>query len=165
MKKALFLGLVILGVLVLGSVEAAYAQAEGGVGQALTSYHTYRMDFFKSQREANMPSRLEAAPVTDDELYYKDSPVTKGSDGFINASTGWSDLPAEVAETSARENVLSGITFGLGRGLVSGITRTTAGVVDMVTCAFPPYDQPLADPQYQVEDPNRDGYKVALLKW
>jgi putative exosortase-associated protein (TIGR04073 family) len=157
MKRALLIGLIFVMTLSLGCFEA-YAQVEGTV----TTYNTYRMDFFKSQRNATL---AQPEAVTTDELYYRDSPVSKGSNGFINATTAWSDLPAEVAETTANDNILSGITFGVGKGLASGVTRTAAGIVDMLTFAIPPYDSPLADTEYKVNNPEKEGYKVNIFKW
>lgn len=157
MKKALLIGMILAASATLGGLSA-YAQVEG----AVTTYNTYRMDFFKSQRNAAL---AQPEAVTTDELYYRDSPATKGANGFINATTAWSDLPAEVAETTANDNILSGITFGAGRGLASGVTRTAAGIVDMLTFAIPPYDSPLADTEYKVNNPEKEGYKVNIFRW
>ena len=164
MKKGLVFILVVLGAMFMVLTQAS-AQTEGVMQPSgVMSFNSYRMDFFKSQ-QAVVPQAEQPVPITTDELYYTDSPATKGAGGFINASTSWSDIPAEVAKTSANENILSGITFGFGRGLASSLTRGAAGVVDMVTCVFPPYNEPLAQTEYKVEKPNEEGYKVALFRW
>jgi putative exosortase-associated protein (TIGR04073 family) len=84
--------------------------------------------------------------------------------GTINATTSWSDVPVEIAETTARDNFLSGITFGFARGLAQGFTRTAAGLVDIATFPFPPYEEAMMEPEYKVSQPQK-GYKVALLRW
>ncbi|MDP2906079.1 MAG: hypothetical protein Q8O22_07255 [Candidatus Omnitrophota bacterium] len=164
MKKGLLFIVVVLGAMSMVLTQAS-AQTEGAMQPStVTTFNSYRLDFFKSQQPV-LPQANQPAPMTVEEYYYTDSPVTKGSDGFINATTSWSDIPAEVAETSANENVLTGVTFGFGRGLASSLTRGAAGVVDMVTCVFPPYDEPLAETEYKVEKPNEEGYKVAIFRW
>lgn len=165
MRKATVLILTVLGIISF-SATCALAQPEGLMQPASTlTFNTYRMNFFESQKEAAGMQVATVTPWTIDKEYYTDSPVSKGSDGFINATTSWSDIPAEVAQTSADENILAGLTLGFGKGLASALTRGAAGIVDMTTCAFPPYDKPLVEPQYSVQNPEKEGYKVALFRW
>jgi|GEM_PF-1088894 len=164
MKKGLLLILVVLSAMSMVLTQA-HAQTEGAMQPStVTTFNSYRLDFFKSQQPV-LPQANQPVPMTAEEYYYTDSPATKGAGGFINATTSWSDIPAEVALTSADENILSGVTFGFGRGLASSLTRGAAGVVDMVTCVFPPYDEPLAETEYKVKKPDEEGYKVALFRW
>jgi len=96
---------------------------------------------------------------------YANSPISKAGDGVLNAVSAWVDIPYYISEESANSNLLNGLTFGLGKGLVSGIAREAAGVVDATTCTFPPYNKPLMEPEYQVKHPDRDGLKIKILSW
>ena len=98
------------------------------------------------------------------EEYYNDFPTNKMGLGVINAATSWTDIPIEIAETSAKDNLLSGITFGFVKGLASGFTRGAAGVVDVATFGLPPYQKPLMEPEYEVKRPE-EGFKIDILRW
>jgi putative exosortase-associated protein (TIGR04073 family) len=84
--------------------------------------------------------------------------------GIINASTSWADIPGKVAEVSERDNIFLGVTLGFGEGIVSGVARGASGVADVATFGLAPYDKPLMEPEYKVDNPN-EGFKVDLLKW
>ncbi|MDP2924492.1 MAG: exosortase system-associated protein, TIGR04073 family [Candidatus Omnitrophota bacterium] len=98
------------------------------------------------------------------EIYKNDSPVTKMSTGIVNATTSWVDVPAKISEESGKSNPLVGWTLGFGEGLVTGVARTGAGIIDIVTFALPPYDEPLIEPEHKVEKPD-EGFKIDILKW
>jgi len=165
MKKAMLLILAALGIVLFGATKVL-AQPEASMQPTSTlTFTAYKMNFFESQKDVSALPVAAATPWTIDKEYYTDSAMSKGSDGFINATTSWSNIPAEVAQTSADENILAGLTLGFGKGLAAALTRGAAGIVDMTTCVFPPYDKPLAEPQYSVQNPEKDGYKVAIFKW
>jgi len=100
-----------------------------------------------------------------DDIYYNDSPLTKGSDGVINAAASWGEVPQEIYDTTVSSNILNGLTFGFARGLIYSFGRGAAGLMDFSTCAFPPYDEPIVEPQHKVENPQRDGFKITLFRW
>ena len=64
------------------------------------------------------------------------SPISKLKRGTINTLTGWVEAPTCVVETSGEENILSGLTVGVVKGLGLGFIRTAAGLYDIVTFPF-----------------------------
>ena len=114
---------------------------------------------------ANTGSSAFLNAVNQDKEIYTNCPISKAGDGAINAVSAWVDIPTEVAYQTQDTNIILGLTVGLGKGLVSGVTREAAGIVDVTTCAFPPYDKPLMEPEYAVNHPDKDGLKIVLLHW
>lgn len=125
---------------------------------SLGTTDTYRLAPLKAHMES-----LEYFNAEND-IYRNDSPVSKMSAGFVNTTTGWSDVPFKMSEESEKHNPLVGWTLGFGEGVVSGLARTGAGIIDMATFALPPYDEPLIQPAYKVEKPD-EGFKIDLLRW
>lgn len=74
-------------------------------------------------------------------------PVDKLGRGTINALTGWLEIPKTIYEDSADKNPIFGGTFGLLHGAGAAIFRTAAGIIDIVTFPFPPYDDHIV-PEY-----------------
>ena len=70
--------------------------------------------------------------------------------GLANVLTGWVELPKNIYDTSVEDNVLSGITIGLAKGVGMTIVRTGAGVYETITFPFPiPQDYaPVLEPEY-----------------
>ena len=81
---------------------------------------------------------------------YAQDPAKKLGRGLANVLTGWVELPKNIYDTSVEENVLSGLTMGLAKGVGMTIVRTGAGVYEAVTFPFPiPEDyQPVLEPEY-----------------
>ncbi len=81
---------------------------------------------------------------------YAQDPAKKLGRGLANVLTGWVELPKNIYETSVEENVLSGLTMGLAKGVGMTIVRTGAGVYETVTFPFPiPEDyQPVLEPEF-----------------
>jgi len=96
---------------------------------------------------------------------YADSPAEKGGVGTINAVTGWTDIPIEMATTADESDMISGLTYGFGKGVVTGVARSIAGVIDIATFAIPPYDEPMMQPNYKVNKPMQDGLKIKFFEW
>lgn len=81
---------------------------------------------------------------------YAQDPLKKLGRGLANILTGWVELPKNIYETSVEENVLSGITMGLAKGIGMTIVRTGAGVYETITFPFPiPEDyQMVLEPEF-----------------
>ena len=81
---------------------------------------------------------------------YAQDPAKKLGRGLANILTGWVELPKNIYDTSVEENVLSGLTMGLAKGVGMTIVRTGAGVYETVTFPFPiPEDyQPVLEPEF-----------------
>lgn len=143
--------------------SAAYAQVQAPkVADPITmnEINTYRIAPATPENMAlKQPTTLNLGSES-----YVDTPVGKMGVGIINTTTSWADIPGKVAEVSERDNIFLGVTLGLGEGIVSGIARGASGVADVATFGLTPYDKPLMEPQYKVENPN-EGFKIDLLKW
>ncbi|MCX5711561.1 MAG: exosortase system-associated protein, TIGR04073 family [Candidatus Omnitrophica bacterium] len=146
-------------------VTQAWAQVEPITAAA--GLNTYGMPGWRQQDKAMGNSDfLKAINARHDmEDPIADTPAEKFGDGMINTVTSWTDVPRDVADTSEQDNVFWGMTYGLGQGLASGFTRGVSGIVDVATCGISPYDEPAVKPEYKVDKPQQEGYKVALLKW
>ena len=81
---------------------------------------------------------------------YAQDPAKKLGRGLANILTGWVELPKNIYDTSVEENVLSGLTMGLAKGVGMTIVRTGAGVYEAVTFPFPiPEDYaPVLEPEF-----------------
>jgi len=64
-------------------------------------------------------------------------PAIKLGRGLANVLTGWVELPKNIYDTCVEENILSGFTVGLAKGIGMTIVRTGAGVYEVVTFPFP----------------------------
>ncbi len=96
------------------------------------------------------------------EEYFSD----KLGDGMINIVTCWTDIPRKIGDVSEESNVFLGSTLGLGEGILFGIARGAAGTYDTGTSILPPFNaEPLMKAEYKVDNPNRDGLKIALISW
>lgn len=124
----------------------------------LESAETYRLAPLKAHQES-----LESYNANN-YFYMNNSPVSKASTGFVNTTTAWTDVPLKISEETEKSNPLAGWTVGFGEGFISGMVRTGAGIIDMVTFAMPPYDEPLIKPEHKVEDPNK-GFSIDILRW
>ena len=70
--------------------------------------------------------------------------------GLANILTGWVELPKNIYDTSIEDNIFSGLTVGLVKGIGMAIVRTGAGVYETVTFPFPiPEDYaPVLEPEF-----------------
>ena len=70
--------------------------------------------------------------------------------GLSNVLTGWVELPKNIYDTSVEDNMFSGITIGLAKGVGMTVVRTFAGVYETITFPFPiPQDYaPVLEPEY-----------------
>lgn len=146
MKKALII--ISLFTFLLNDMGNLRAQGIGEVGIATDSLASDR--FLKTVNSGQ--------PVLDYDW------TEKGSIGIINSVTFWTDLPKEIGATAEADNLLAGLTFGLGRGLIVSAARGMSGVYDMATFGIPPYNKPAMKPAYTVKKPE-NGLKIKLLEW
>jgi putative exosortase-associated protein (TIGR04073 family) len=160
MRKTLVLVLVVSTVLFLGI--NVWAQTEPI--SPLTNLGTYQARSLQPDKDTTMLNSAYLKSINSDANVYDDSPASKMGMGMINAATSWTELPRQVAKVSEEDNALAGWTLGFGAGLVSGLARGVSGALDMATCGLPPYDQPLMEPEYKVNQPNK-GFKIDLIKW
>lgn len=81
---------------------------------------------------------------------FAQDPARKLGRGVANMLTGWVELPKNVYDTSVEENVLSGLTMGLAKGVGMTIVRTGAGVYETVTFPFaiPEDYMPVLEPEF-----------------
>lgn len=81
---------------------------------------------------------------------YAQDPGKKLMRGLANIVTGWVELPKNIYDTSVEDNVFSGLTIGLAKGVGMTIVRTGAGIYETVTFPFPiPEDYaPVLEPEY-----------------
>lgn len=63
------------------------------------------------------------------------NPGVKAARGIVNLSTGWLEIPAQMAERK-----------GFFHGVTMATTRTLYGLWDMLTFPAAPYDSPVMDP-------------------
>jgi len=86
------------------------------------------------------------------------SPLRKLARGLANLSTGWIELPAEVARTTELEGSFAGLSTGVVRGAWKGLERTVVGAWEATTFVFANYPRqagsdfygPLIEPEFVV---------------
>ena len=72
-----------------------------------------------------------------DEQEHQGSPfVSKASHGVANIVTGMIEIPKNVTNITHDSNIFAGMTVGLLRGVVHGVSRTLIGVADLVSSPF-----------------------------
>lgn len=81
---------------------------------------------------------------------YAQDAAKKLGRGLGNVLTGWIELPKNIYDTSVEDNVLSGLTIGLAKGVGMTIVRTGAGVYETVTFPFPIPEgyNPVIEPEF-----------------
>ena len=97
---------------------------------------------------------LDAVPgsIDAERIAYERTPVNKLGRGAINVVTFWLEVPAEVYRVAHKKNAFIGSSLGFLQGICTGSLRLGTGILDMVTCFLPPYDQPLMEPEYAFDD-------------
>lgn len=162
MKKTLIVILLLtLALLITESADAQIELSPAGPGQFTNSQTTLILN--NNSTISPTDDFLKNINTTRDP--YADVMTSKMSDGAINATTSWADIPKQVYQVSKDENIFVGSTVGLGEGIIMGATRGAAGAVDIATLGLTPSDEPVMQPEYKVKDPNKDGYKIQLFSW
>ncbi len=163
MKKIAFL-LVALADLLLVMTNLAYAET---APQTTGSFSPYATAVLKMNSEQVRPTTAFLQMVNADSTSNQeetDAFTNKMGIGILNTATFWTDIPRQIKAETEKSNVLVGATVGFGKGLVKGAERGAAGIYDVTTCTFTPYDEPSMKPAYTVKDPDR-GLKVNLMSW
>jgi len=70
--------------------------------------------------------------------------------GVVNIITGWVEIPKRARQTMEDQGAMSGLTWGLLRGLGYGFVRTAAGLYETFTFPFPapPGYESVIQPEY-----------------
>lgn len=68
--------------------------------------------------------------------------------GLANFATGWVEIPIAMDKAIKESNPVFGVLIGTVKGTVKGITRTAAGVYDVVTFPIPPYGKTWINPEF-----------------
>lgn len=62
---------------------------------------------------------------------------SKISQGFANTATGFVEIPKNIINISDEQNIFVGMTWGLLRGVIETVSRTTVGVAELITAPIP----------------------------
>lgn len=96
-----------------------------------------------------------SAVIDADNMNYENTPINKFGRGVANTATCWAEIPAEVAKVSKEKDPFLGCTLGFAQGIFTTLVRGATGLFDVVTFIIPPYNEPVMQPEYAVE--NADG--------
>lgn len=78
-------------------------------------------------------------------------PASKLGRGMSNFGMSILELPKQVYLTAKERDPLTAITYGTVKGTTNMVLRMTEGLYDSLLFAFPPYDEPLMDPEFVFE--------------
>ncbi|MGR9012357.1 MAG: exosortase system-associated protein, TIGR04073 family [Gammaproteobacteria bacterium] len=65
---------------------------------------------------------------------------SKISQGFANTATGVIEIPKNVINITHEQNIFVGMTWGLLRGVMETVGRTTLGAAELITAPIPTKD-------------------------
>lgn len=68
---------------------------------------------------------------------YAQDPGSKLLRGVVNTVSGFLELPFTIYKVSKAEGYPTGLTLGLGKGLVNSVYRTVVGLYEVVTFPIP----------------------------
>ncbi|MDO8729927.1 MAG: exosortase system-associated protein, TIGR04073 family [Candidatus Omnitrophota bacterium] len=75
------------------------------------------------------------------------NPGTKLTRGIVNLTTGWLEIPAQMAEQKETDPThVMWFFHGLLQGMTVGGSRTLYGLWDIVTFPVAPYNAPFMEP-------------------
>jgi len=83
---------------------------------------------------------------------YDNTALNKLGRGLINTGTCWMEIPTSIFKVSKEKDPLTGTTLGTAEGLVNGVLRGLTGIFDTVTFILPPYNKPLMNPEYVLQE-------------
>ena len=80
------------------------------------------------------------------------NPGTKLTRGLINTTTGWLEIPAQMAEQKKTDTTqVMWFFHGLLRGMTVGVARTAYGLWEMITFPVAPYNDPYMQPDTLID--------------
>jgi putative exosortase-associated protein (TIGR04073 family) len=103
---------------------------------------------------------MMTSPVQAEEESYVAGFGDKLGQGVSNLLFGFVEIPKNIINISNQYDVLSGLTWGLVRGIAHGITRTFVGAGEILTSPFPTYD--FATPAYVWDRMSEDSRYIGL---
>jgi putative exosortase-associated protein (TIGR04073 family) len=65
---------------------------------------------------------------------------SKLGQGLANTATGFIEIPKNIINISHEQNVFVGVTWGLLRGVMQTVSRTTVGAAELITAPIPSSD-------------------------
>lgn len=72
--------------------------------------------------------------------------VNKFSQGLANMATGFIEIPKNIINITEERNIFVGMTWGLFRGTIHGVSRTLVGGVEFISSPVPSSE--FASPAY-----------------
>ena len=77
-------------------------------------------------------------------------PIHKAGRGLVNVLTGWIEIPKQIHQGSQEENPVTGLGWGIVKGVGMTVLRIGVGAYEALT--FPiPYPKDYASPYDQME--------------
>lgn len=86
--------------------------------------------------------------------------TNKLSQGITNMATGFWEIPKNIVNISAEDNMFVGLTWGLLRGTAHGVSRTLVGGAEFLTSPIPSSE--FAAPAYVFERFSEDSRYFGL---
>lgn len=87
-----------------------------------------------------------STPCLAESASYGEKVGLKFGSGYTNMVLGLAEIPKNAIITTNQTNALFGITGGIFKGILHGVGRTLAGVVDLLT--FPIPTDPIPRPPF-----------------
>lgn len=78
---------------------------------------------------------------------YAAGPLEKLGRGITNAATGFLEVPKNIHETSREHDPITGLVWGSMKGSAMAVGRSSVGVYETATFAFPKYE-PILKPEF-----------------
>lgn len=97
---------------------------------------------------------MTTATLNTDEMQFENTPLNKLGRGVINTASCWTEIIGQSAKVSKEKNLFLGLTIGVTEGVITGLVRGLTGILDITTFLFPPYNQPLVEPEYNLKSAN-----------
>ncbi len=83
---------------------------------------------------------LSTGSVLAEEQSYLSGVGSKFSQGLANSATSFIEIPKNIINISHEQNVFVGMTWGLLRGTLETVSRTTVGALELITAPIPTSD-------------------------
>lgn len=151
--KKMPLSMMIIGLVFFAAYAFAQSPAEMGM-TSVTKLGTFLQDINSNIGQRNVTIKEDEYPSFEE----------KYSNGLMNIASSWIEIPDNVIETAAEQNIIVASTIGLGKGILSGIGRLAAGTYDLTTIPISPDKKPLLEAKYKVKNPE-EGLKFDILEW